>query len=276
MKDSCVEDSQARGQIKSVDKAIDILLVLASENAGMQLNEIAKKLHINSSTAHHLLDTLKQRGFVDQHHQTGAYLLGYNFVGLAMTFLSQTDLFSASADPIRALRDHTGETTYLNVLNGRQIISLIELTGTRPVQARRSGSSGGSDLYATSSGKLLLAHLSIEQSTAILSSLSFIQFTPYTITNLDTLRKEMVAIRQQGYALDQEEHIPGVSCIDAPVFNYQGECVASASISYPATSLAERNKELLGAVLSAAAKISRNLGYFSQPAEDYTSISVRS
>lgn len=269
-----MEDTQARGQIKSVDKAIDILQVLASEKAGMQLNEIVRRLHINGSTAHHLLDTLRQRGFVDQHSQTGAYLLGYNFIGLALKFLSQTDLSSASIEVIRDLRDRSGETSYLNVLRNQEVISLIELIGTRPVQARHSSSSEHCDIYATSSGKLLLAYLPVAQSIAILSSISLTAFTPHTITNLDALQKEMQTIRQQGHAFDREEHILGVSCIDAPVFNYHRECVASVSVSYPATSAVERNEELLGFVVHAAARISSNLGYSSHLEEDGKDITV--
>ncbi len=279
MKEGNVEDTQARGQIKSVDKTIDILQVLASEKAGLQLNEIARRLHINSSTTHHLLDTLKQRGFVEQHSQMGTYLLGYNFVGLALKFLSQTDLFSASIEVVRDLRDRSGETSYLNVLKNREVISLIELTGTRPVQARHSSFSEYCDIYATSSGKLLLAYLPVAQSIAILSSVSLTAFTPHTITDLDALQKEMETIRQQGYAFDREEHIPGVSCIDAPIFNYQGECLGSVSVSYPANSAVERNEELLNFVVHAAAKISNNLGYSSHLREGgqatIVSLSVR-
>jgi DNA-binding IclR family transcriptional regulator len=254
-----LENTPLRGQIKSVDKAVDILQVLAPEKDGLQLNEIARRLQINTSTAHHLLDTLKQRGFVDQQKQTGAYLLGYHFISLALQFLSKMDLFSASIDPLRDLRDRSGETSYLTVLKGLDCTSLIELPGTKPLQARRGGPSEQSSLHATASSKLLLAYLPVEQSLALLSSSSLTPFTPNTITNLENLQRELVAIRQQGYALDREEHLPGVSCIAAPIFNYQGECVATASISYP-TSATERNQELLELVIDAGRTISRNLG----------------
>lgn len=255
-----MEHTPLRGQIKSVDKAVDILQVLAPEKDGLQLNEIAKRLQINTSTAHHLLDTLKQRGFVDQQKHTGAYLLGYHFIGLALQFLSKMDLFSASIDALRDLRDSSGETSYLTVLKGLECISLIELPGTKPLQARRSGSSEQSSLHATASGKLLLAYLPAEQSLTLLSSSSLTPFTPNTIINLEVLQRELEVIRQQEYALDREEHLPGVSCIAAPIFNYQDECVATASISYPA-SATERNQELLELVIDAARTISRNLGY---------------
>lgn len=274
MKEDYVEDTQSRGQIKSVDKAIDILQVLGPEKEGLQLNELARRLRINISTAHHLLDTLKQRGFVDQHKQTGAYLLSYNLIRLALTFLSKTDIYSASIDTIRELRDLSGETSYLSVLKNREIITLIELVGTRPVQARRVDLLGQMNLHATASGKLLLAHLPEEQCVALLSSFPLTKFTPYTITDLEELRKEMETIRKQGYAIDREEHILGVSCIDAPIFNYLGACQAAVSISYP-TPTVERTDELLRLVIAAAAKISRNLGYISLM-EEYRDIATLS
>jgi DNA-binding IclR family transcriptional regulator len=276
MKNSNEKDAQSRGQIKSVDKAIDILQALAAEKAGMQLNEIARNLRINISTAHHLLDTLKRRGLVDQDKRSDAYLLGYNFLDLALQFLSQTDLYSASLEPIRTLRDNAGETSYLNVLKHGRIISLIELAGTKPVQAKRASTPESPDLYATSSGKLLLAYLPMEQTRAILSSMPLVSFTPHTIVDPDVLQEEMETIRQQGVALDQEEHILGVSCIDAPIFNYQGECLASVSLSYPTPAMSGRTEELLQLVVHAAAQISRKLGYFSHDAEGHKSIAVSS
>jgi IclR family KDG regulon transcriptional repressor len=266
MKNSDEEVAESRGQIKSVDKAIDILQVLAAEKAGMQLNEITRKLRINISTAHHLLDTLKRRGLVDQDKRSEAYFLGYNFIDLALKFLSQTDLYSASLEPIHTLRDNAGETSYLNVVKHGRIISLIELAGNRPVQAKRSSMPESPDLYATSSGKLFLAYLPMEQSRALLSSMTLVRFTPHTIVDPDLLQAELETIRQQGFAFDQEEHLLGVACIDAPVFNYQGKCLASASLSYPAPGMSGRTEELLPLVVHAAAQISRQLGYFSHSA----------
>ena len=85
------------------------------------------------------------------------------------------------------------------------------------------------------------------------------QFTPHTMTDLEELLRELAAIRSRGYALDREEDYFGVQCVAAPVFDGNGDCVASVSISYPAAPT-ERTDEFIRLVGDAAVRISANLG----------------
>ncbi|MGH2616326.1 MAG: IclR family transcriptional regulator, partial [Thermomicrobiales bacterium] len=114
-------------------------------------------------------------------------------------------------------------------------------------------------IHSTASGKLLLAYQPREQAAALLAAVDRSPFTPHTITDLDALLSELDAIQSRGYALDREEDYVGVQCVAAPVFDGNGDCVASVSISYP-TAPAERTDELIRLVNEAAEKISANLG----------------
>jgi DNA-binding IclR family transcriptional regulator len=251
--------------IRSVDKAMDIIEVLAAEPRGLPLTEIARKAGFRESTTHHLLATLKARGVAEQDKQSRAYRLGHRLVALVNQFMADRDLRSAGIGPIRELRDRSGETSYLTELQGQETVILIELIGHRSLQARRSKLSGESDLHATASGKALMAHADQESFESFLS-LPLTKFTLNTITDPEALRTEMETIRRQGYALDGEEHVVGVQCVAAPVFTGQGECVAVASVAYP-TAAADRTEELVRLVTTAAGKISANLGYAQDPFE---------
>jgi DNA-binding IclR family transcriptional regulator len=247
------------GPIRSVDKVIDILELLGCESRGLPISELAGRLQLNVSTVHHLLATLKARGLVAQDERTKVYRIGSGLVALVSRFLLGTDLYPAAVAAVEELRNVSGETSYLSVFEDREINVLIAFTGLRPVQARRMHRPGQSNIHSTASGKLLLAYRAPEQAAALLAAVDRPQFTPHTITDLDELLREIAAIRIRGYALDREEDYIGVQCVAAPVFDGNGECVASISVSYPAAP-AERTDELIRLVGDAADQISVNLG----------------
>jgi IclR family acetate operon transcriptional repressor len=253
-------DTRPTNGVRSVDKAIDIIEILSRERDGLALGQVAKRLGFNESTTHHLIATLKARGIVNQDRRTKVYRIGNRLVGLVNEFLAGMDLRLAGDGPLRELRDLSGETSYLTVLQNQETVSLLELTGHRPLQARRSRLFDQPDLHATASGKVLAAYLPQEAYESLLTTLPLKEFTPNTITDLEALRAERETIRHRQYALDREEHVAGVSCVAAPVFAGYGECVATASVSYP-TADPERTEELVQLVTAAARKISANLGY---------------
>lgn len=251
----------ASGHVRSLDKAVDLLEALAGESRGLSLAELAKRTGFNPSTAHHLVATLRRRGFVDQDPETRNYRLGYKIVGLANQFLHDADLYTAGVGPIRDLRDASGDTTYLNILQGREVVSVIELPGTRPVQVRRARQPGRTVLHCTATGKVLLAYLPPERLAALLPTLSLSALTPNTLTTLPAIERELAAVREQGYALDREEYLEGLGCVDAPVFARDGTCLAAVSVAYPALD-PERWRELVPLVTGAARQISAALGFF--------------
>lgn len=253
------ERNQASGTIRSVEKVADILEVLSLEGQGITLSELASRLDLNASTAHHLLATLKARGLVAQDDRTKVYRIGYRLVSLVNTFLSGTELYPAGMGPVEELRDLSGETSYLSVFQAQDVAVIISLPGVRPVQARRFHRPGQAKLHSTATGKLLLAHMPPAGAMALLASSELTPFTPNTMTNLQQLQAEMAEIRNRGYALDREEDYIGIECVAVPIFSAGGQCVASVSVSYP-TSPPERTEELIRLVSGAADKISANLG----------------
>lgn len=235
------------------------MLELLSAGRTMALTGIASSLHMNESTAHHILATLKRRGYVDQEQERGEYRLGHGLIGLVNRYLSEMDLYSAGISAVRALRDGTGETAYLDVLQGDRLLGLIEMVGIKTIQCRRTLQEGETSLHSTASGKAMLAYLDPERTGLLLEALPLRQFTTNTLTSLDALRADLDMTRQRGYALDREENIDGIMCVAAPVFDSRGACVAATSVAFLRTGL-ERINELVAPVRSAATAISTALG----------------
>lgn len=249
----------ASGTIRSVEKVLDILDLLSRESRGVALGDLAKRLDLNASTAHHLLATLKGRGMVVQDERSKAYRIGYSLVGMVNRFLAGTEIYPAAIGPVEELRDLSGETSYLSVIQGKDVSPIISLTGARPVQARRFHRQGQSNLHSTATGKLFLAQLPPDEALAALSLRDRERFTANTLTDLTDLMAELATIREQRCAFDREEDYIGVECIAMPVFDASGACVAAVSVSYPASS-PQRTEELRTLVADAADKISANLG----------------
>jgi DNA-binding IclR family transcriptional regulator len=101
------------GHIRSLDKGMEIIELLAAEPRGLSVAEIARQLGFNVSTTHHLVATLRRRGFLDQDPETRAYRLGYRLVSVVNEFVSGADIYAVGAGPIRDLRDASGDTAYL-------------------------------------------------------------------------------------------------------------------------------------------------------------------
>lgn len=253
-----------KGHLQSLDKGLRVLVLLAAHHGGLDLRDVAGHLGFNLSSTHHLLSTLRRRGFVDQDPETKAYRLGYELVSLVNAFLSEASISSVGIGPIRELRDRTGDTSFLTILQGREIFVVFEAQGHFPIQTKRTRSSNEPHLHAYASGKTLLAYLPPEQVTEHCPTGALTKYTPNTIDNLDALRVELAAIRAQGYALDQEEWLVGLDGVGAPVFDRHGMCVATASVAYPAVQRG-RQAALIEHVVETARQISSSLGFVFQP-----------
>lgn len=261
------------GHLQSLDKGLQVLELLAAHHRGLSLREIAGRLGFNLSSTHHLAATLRQRGFVDQDPETKAYRLGYGLVSLVNDFLSDATISSVGIGPIRELRDRTGDTSFLTILQGREIFVVFEAQGRYPIQTKRTRSSFEPHLHAYASGKTLLAYLPPEQVAEHCPTGALTKYTPNTIGALDGLRVELAAIRAQGYALDQEEWLVGLDGVGAPVFDRHGVCVATASVAYPAVQR-ERQAALINEVVGTARQISASLGFVFRPDSRDSSLSA--
>ena len=116
-------------------------------------------------------------------------------------------------------------------------------------------------MHATSSGKVLLAHLPAPAIDARLAA-PLERFTPRTVTDVKALRAELERVRADGYARTVEELEEGLNAVAAPVFADNGQVVAAISVSGPSFRLTEeRLAQVAGAVRTAAAEISARLGH---------------
>jgi IclR family KDG regulon transcriptional repressor len=250
----------ARYTVDAAAKALELLSVFSFREPRLSLADLATRPGIPRATAFRLLSTLEQSGFLDKVH--GAYQLGIKCFVLGNIVAGGLDLRETARPHLVALREATRETTQIAILDHWQVVYLERMLSSLSVGYMRSRAGAILPAYCTGLGKTLLAFRPEAEVQAWAATQKFPALTPRTITSAKRLMKELAAIRERGYGLDEEEREKGVSCIAAPICNHTGDVVAAISVAGPTQRLP---RELVGsdmaeAVVAAARAISIDLG----------------
>ena len=247
--------------VKAVNKTMCLLEALAQQSE-LGVTDLAGRAGMHKSTAYRFLNTLKELGYVRQNASNDKYSLTLKLFELGSCVLGRMALWEQAHPIMEQLAEQTRETVHLAVLDDDRPVYLGKFESTQALRVSMSSRIGQSaPIYCTGVGKLLLAHAPPEQVEQILNREELRRFTDRTITDRSLLAKELDAIRQQGFAFDNEEHEVGVRCVAAPVRNTQGATIAALSISMPSVRLPDseipRYREL---VTRAAEEISQKIG----------------
>jgi DNA-binding IclR family transcriptional regulator len=232
--------------ILSVDRALDLMLLLYNNGEGMGVSEIARELDFHKSTAHRILATLENKGFVYKNKDTDKYWLGLKIYTMGLLVgekLSITDIIRPFA---KELFEEFEEVVNVSILDKdanslyKSVIILKESKSDKVLSVNPNVGSS-SDPYSSSVGKCLLAFgedIQIEK----FKDVELKKYTKYTINSYENLITELEEVKQKGYAIDREEQEIGLYCIGAPILNKKGNSIAAISISGPTARM--KNKDL--------------------------------
>jgi DNA-binding IclR family transcriptional regulator len=246
-------DPAASVRIQSVDRAVDLLLAVASaQPKAATAPALARACGLNRATAWRLLKTLQARGLVAVDESTGRYSIGLTTMELGNA--AGPDALIAAARPVlERTCERTGETASLAVPGMGGLTYVDEVTPTAVLTASWLGRSV--PLHATSTGKALLAFLPAEQVHRVLSG-ALSRFTDTTITDPDALTAELAATRARGYGVCAGELESALYGVSAPVLDRNRRPLAVMSIWGPQDRLKQEKFAELGTlVVRAAAEI---------------------
>lgn len=251
-----------RYRIRSVDRALSLLGTFLLHDGDLSASEISKAAGLDPSTVFRMLLTLERHGFLEQVRPSGRYRLGATCLELGSRFLKNNDIRARSIDILEHLRNEFGETVHLTILQGNEVVYLEKLAGLHPIGLMSSRVGDRNPAHCTGVGKALLAYVSDEELLARYSSRKLPRFTEHTITDLGVLRAELARVRTEGFAVDQEEHEPGVKCVAVPTFNHKG-IVAAMSVSGPVERMDQHiaHDGLIQALRQAGGEVSARLGW---------------
>ncbi|KZL93622.1 transcriptional regulator KdgR [Clostridium magnum DSM 2767] len=247
--------------IQSVDRALQILECFSKRDKELGVTEIANRLDLHKSTTFGLLSTLESRGYLKQNLENGKYKLGIKLFEQGRLVEDDMDLRINSLPYLKELVDKYQETAHLAIRDGSEIIYIDKVEGGSAIRMY-SQVGKRAPMYCTGVGKAMLAFMPEDQVDNITKDLKFTPFTGNTITDLNKLKVELNEIRRRGYCIDNEEIEVGLKCVAAPIMNYKGEVVASASIAGPASRMSDEKLQFIAKdVKEAVTKISETLGY---------------
>ncbi|AKJ15350.1 IclR family transcriptional regulator [Streptomyces incarnatus] len=246
--------------MQSVDRAVSVLEILAQRGeAGV--SEVAAEIDVHKSTAFRLLGALEARGLVEQAAERGKYRLGFGIVRLAGAVTGRLDLTRQGREVCERLSEEIGETVNIAVLREHYAVNLHQVRGPGAV-GTHNWVGKLTPVHATSSGKILLAHLLATQRAQVLAAAGLRRLTPHTLTSRTELEKNLTEARDRGYAVTLEELELGLHAMAAPIRSHHGEVVAALSASGPAYRFtAERMHELAPLLLKGVEEISHRMGY---------------
>src|SRR5271157_2586994 len=248
--------------VKSLVKALNILEALAEgEESAYTLTQLSRRLHLHISTVHRLLVNLVRHGFVEEAPGSGGYQLSFKVLRMGLRVLDRLDFRLVAQPLLRELNQQTKETVHLAILQQTRAISIDKVGSPQPVglEARLGGVM---PLHCSGIGKTLLAYQGEDLLNQIVQSPGLTRMTAQTITGLPQLCEELERIREQGYALDQEEAVEGLRCVAGPVFDHTGRVIAAFSVAGPATRVTPpRLPEIARLVHATSQQISFRLGY---------------
>lgn len=214
----------------TVGKALDVLDRVARFGRPVRFSELLSEGPYPKATLYRFLQTLTHQGMLtyDADHQT--YGLGVRLVRLAHAAWAQSSIAPLARPHLDALSAEVGETIHLAQLDLGQVLYVDKRNASRPVDMFSQAGKVG-PAYCTGVGKAMLAFLAPAALDRALDRQSFHRFTPQTLDSRDRLLADLAAIRDRGFAFDEEEHEPGIICIAVPILTRAGRTMGALSIT---------------------------------------------
>ncbi len=245
--------------VRSVDRILDLMEVLAEERAPISLSELADGTELSKTTVHRLMQTLCNREYAEKIGTEG-YILGPKIIELAGYYIENLELHTVARPYLADLYSEYKLTVHLGKIVEDKVV-YIELMERRNLK-RREEAGIGVPAYTSSIGKCLLASLSGKELDEYLYNRPLRKYTPKTITDPMEYKNHLKKVRSKGWAMDDEEYLSGRRCVGAPIYDFKGEAVACVSVSGDVYELSdERIPIIRDAVIATAEAISRRMGY---------------
>jgi DNA-binding IclR family transcriptional regulator len=245
--------------VKSVETAFAIVNAIQELN-GAGITEIAEQVGKSKSTVHNHLQTLKRHRYVIE--DGGSYRLGLRFLDHGSHARERNPSYTVIQPKVREIAEETGEICQFVVEEGGRGFVVFHEGGEHAVEIQtRIGMSGL--LNGITGGKAILAYLSDRRIEEIVSEHGLPALTDDTITDSAELFERLEQIRNQGYAINNEEHIKGLRAISVPIKTTESKLFGAMSVASPSYRLEEPNyeKEVTDLLLGAANELELNVTY---------------
>jgi DNA-binding IclR family transcriptional regulator len=193
-------------------RLFSLLEVVASKDQPFTLQDVVEETGLPKPTLHRMLQQLESAGLLQRAGDGRRYGAGARLRRLAENLLLNSIHPGAQHAVLRRLVDEIGESCNLTSLSGSEVVYLDRVETAAPLRfALQAGSRVPA--HCSASGKLFLAEMTPTQRRRLLANAPLEAYTPKTITDLDALEEEVKRVKRQGFAIDNEEFLPGLLCV---------------------------------------------------------------
>jgi DNA-binding IclR family transcriptional regulator len=200
----------------SVKKAFKILYAISEASNGLGISDLSKKLKIGKSTVHGITMALEELGVLVRDPLYKRYRVGYSLLELCRGAYAKIDLKDIARKPMEKLMGKVDETVFLGVLNGDHV-TIVDMVESRNEMKITSPPGTRLPLLAAATGRVLLSQVEKEKVKEMVQKRGLVRYTSKTVTDQRQFLREIEKVKDQGYALDDEEYIPGVRAVAVPL-----------------------------------------------------------
>lgn len=248
--------------VPGLHRGLRVLEILGAADAPMSLSDIARAMELSRSSAFRLVYTLRQMEFIREAEQAHTFTLGARVLNLGFAYLNQQPITSIARPILAQLRDETGVSTHLSVLEGDDVLYLVSHQARSGfVSNMRTGTR--TQAYASAIGWCLLGNMDDAALHDFAKTQTWHRFTEHTPTDADSLAARVAQAREMGHVVSRGFREPGGSSVSVPVQDNTGRIVACVNLSGPDSGFEfdRMDSFYLPQTQAAALKISRALGY---------------
>ncbi len=251
----------SRYHVPNLERALEIMELLAEHPEGLTTTEITELLHIPRNSVFRITSTLLNTGYLIRNDESRTFQLSRKLLTLGYSAISDQTLIEKALSPMRQLRDRFKETVPLGILHGTEGLIVEEMQGSHSFRfVLEPGKTF--HLHTSAPGKAMVAFLPEDERNALIQKIEYFVFNDRTIRNAEQYLKILQEVRKIGYAVDLAEEIEGMHCVAAPVFNRHGYPVAAIWITGPSHRIKESDvAQIAGEVKKTALSISQSLGF---------------
>ena len=249
----------------TIDNMSQLLRLFTLDKPEWGITELADALGWSTSKTHDLAASLVQIGILRK-SDNRRYEIGWRVVELSQVILGSSTLQAEALIAMERLSTKYEEQILLGVLAGGKIL-FVDKSARYSLPDTVPDTVSNPDLrlpaHCSSAGKVIMAHISIEQRQAIVDEHGLEPMTEHSIQSFDELSAELEKVKTQGYAFGLEELALGLGSIAAPVFDHSGRVVGGLNLVASVEQFQRRFDLYRNLVVETAEQISNRLGYLS-------------
>ncbi len=247
---------------RSLERALQILDIFSLERQALSKSELSKLLGLSRATILRLCSTLAEYGYLTQDQETKKYSLGMRLFEQGSVVFNTLSVRKASALPLTQLQQRIGKTIFLCILDNDELLYIDKredgnsvITFTSKIGTRRPP-------YWGMCGPMLMSHLSDDETERLLAKHPLKPLTRRSVTDRKEFKAWLRRVKDQGYAIDPEATLEGITGVAAPVRDFTGKVIASVGAAIFSSSLTDDIlPTIISEVADTALTVSINLGY---------------